>query len=161
MFAASLTGANRKDHAHDPSGAALFPKFAGSSCVGKHPSSGAPVFRREHFDKSTVLKREWCFRKLYYSDLDYAVSYENELLLPSGGKLWDSFALDVNSTTYLYLELCYEDYELSKFELLSFDEEIQDVSRDIMIVRAGLEMTVAAAGEVGARVGAGVGGKTA
>ncbi|GAA5953735.1 hypothetical protein JCM10213_001953 [Rhodosporidiobolus nylandii] len=161
MSAASLTGADRKGHAHDPSGAALLPKFAGSSCVGKHPASGAPVFHREHFEKRTLLKREWCFRKLYYSDFDYAVSYENELLLPAGGKLWNSFAVDVNSTTYFYLELCYEDYELSKFKLLSFDEEIQDVSRDIMFVRAGLEMTVAAAGEVGARVGGGVGGKMA
>ncbi|GAA5987550.1 hypothetical protein JCM11641_007183 [Rhodosporidiobolus odoratus] len=119
-------------------------RFSASSCVKVHPSSNEVVFLREEFEKTTIAKKEFCFRRLFYEDYDYSVRYEREYAIPSGGKLWDSFALDINSTSFFYGELCYEDLVQSKFGLISFDKDLNDVSRQVTVAQAGLEIAAAA-----------------
>ncbi|GAA5898882.1 hypothetical protein JCM6882_004022 [Rhodosporidiobolus microsporus] len=66
---------------------------------------------------------------MYYSDKNYSLSFEREYRLPTGGKLWESVAVDINATTFFYVELCYEDVLLSKISSIGFDKDAQDASR--------------------------------
>ncbi|GAA5898867.1 hypothetical protein JCM6882_004018 [Rhodosporidiobolus microsporus] len=132
---------------HQPT---LFDQLSGSACVKSDPSTGEVVFRREEFNKATAARRQWCFRVMYYNDKDYSLSFEREYRLPTGGKLWDAFALDINSTTFFYVELCYEDVLLSKFSSISFDKDVQDASRDLVAIDSGATIGVAKLGTVNA-----------
>ncbi|GAA5836799.1 hypothetical protein JCM11251_005792 [Rhodosporidiobolus azoricus] len=99
-----------------------------SDCVRFDPSTGETIFYREQLEQATAVRKSFCFRQLYYNIQDYEVSLEKEYRLPSGGKIWDSFGLDINSTAFFYLELCYDDFLSSKLSSIKFSKDLQEAS---------------------------------